>query len=123
MLSSREERTAARASARTASRLRVPGASTKTVASPSWMTWVALCDGAIYESRRYEMEAVDRFGTGDAWDAGFFYGYLTRRDPQYAVEFAGAMCALAHTIPGDVALVTVPEVEAVMSGQALDVRR
>jgi len=84
---------------------------------------VVLCDGTLYESRRYEMEVVDRFGTGDAWDAGFFYGYLTRRDPQFAVEFAGALCALAHTIPGDVALVTVPEVEAVMSGQALDVRR
>jgi 2-dehydro-3-deoxygluconokinase len=82
-----------------------------------------LCDGKLYEGKTYEIEIVDRFGTGDAWDSGFFYGYLTRSDPQYAVDFANALCALAHTMPGDVAHATVAEVEALIESGRLELRR
>jgi sugar/nucleoside kinase (ribokinase family) len=69
------------------------------------------------------VEVVDHFGTGDAWDSGFFYGYLARSDPQYAVDFANTLGELAHTMPGDVAHLTVEGVEAVMQSGHLDVRR
>jgi 2-dehydro-3-deoxygluconokinase len=82
-----------------------------------------LCNGKFFTGKTHDTEIVDRFGTGDAWDAGFFYGYLERSDPQYAVDFANAMGALAHTTPGDVILTSVEEVESVMRGGPLDVRR
>ena len=78
------------------------------------LVWSA---GAVYRGRTYEVDAVDRIGAGDAWGSGLIYGYLSRGDLQYAVEFANAMCAVDFTIPGDVAHVTVEEIEAVMNSR------
>jgi 2-dehydro-3-deoxygluconokinase len=79
--------------------------------------------GTMVRGRAYDVDAVDRFGAGDAWGAGLIYGYLARGDLQYAVEFANAMCAADFTIPGDVAHLTVPEVEAIMNSRDFRVTR
>ena len=79
--------------------------------------------GTVYRGRAYDVDAVDRFGAGDAWGAGLMYGYLARGDLQYAVEFANALCALDFTMPGDVAHVTVGEVEAIMNSRDYRVTR
>ena len=76
-----------------------------------------LCDKAgCYVSREYEMQIVDRVGGGDAFTAGLIYGLLSGHDPQRVVEFACAASCLKHSIPGDFNLVTVPEVEQLLSG-------
>ena len=59
---------------------------------------------------------VDRIGTGDAFLAGFIYGQLVLKDDFQSLRFGTAAAALKHTIEGDQNLVSVPEVEAVMSG-------
>lgn len=59
---------------------------------------------------------VDRIGTGDAFLGGFIYGQVILQDDLKALQFGTAAAALKHTIEGDQNLVTVPEVEAVMSG-------
>jgi len=59
---------------------------------------------------------VDRIGGGDAFMAGFIYGSLTYSNSQQALTFGVAASALKHTIPGDINLVTVAEVEDVMRG-------
>ncbi len=69
----------------------------------------ALYEGQVLAGRRYEFDVVDRFGTGDAFSAGLLYGYL-ENDPQFALNFGNAACALAHTIEGDVAQFTAAEV-------------
>lgn len=84
---------------------------------------VVLHEGTLYSGRKYEVDAVDRFGAGDAWGAGLMYAYLVRGDLQYAVEFANAMCAVDFTMPGDVAHVTVREVEAIMNSRDYRVSR
>jgi 2-dehydro-3-deoxygluconokinase len=66
---------------------------------------------------------IDRIGGGDAFAAGALHGFLTRRDPQYTIDFAVAAGALKHSIPGDVSRVSVAEVEAAMAGGSLDVKR
>ena len=67
----------------------------------------------------YEMtEIADRLGGGDAFAAGL----LTALDdpalsePETAVAFAVAASCLAHTVPGDFALVSRGEVETLMRG-------
>ena len=62
-----------------------------------------------------EFEAIDRFGSGDAWFAGFLYGFL-KDDVQHALDFGNALCALAQTREGDVVQVGVAEVEAFLQG-------
>jgi 2-dehydro-3-deoxygluconokinase len=83
----------------------------------------ALHAGQLFQGRRFEFDSVDRFGTGDAWFAGFLYGYLAD-DIQFALDFGDALCALAHTIEGDIAHVSAAEVLALLRDDTdLDVKR
>ena len=77
----------------------------------------------MLQGRRYEFDIIDRFGTGDAWFAGFLYGNL-EGDVQFALDFGDALCALAHTIEGDVARVAAEDVMALLTEETdLRVRR
>jgi 2-dehydro-3-deoxygluconokinase len=67
---------------------------------------------------------VDQFGSGDAFFAGLLYGLLEKDDLQYGLDFGDALCALAHTLEGDVATVSPQEVEALLEeGYSLVTRR
>jgi len=67
-------------------------------------------------SRVYEIQVVDRIGSGDAFSSGFIYGRLAGKTDRDALEFAAAASALKHTIHGDFNLVTLGEVEALARG-------
>ena len=89
--------------------------------SASHNTWTGvLYDGkTLFEAPSYEItHIVDRVGGGDSFMAGLIYGLLTFDDDQKALNFAVAASCLKHTIKGDSNLVTVPEVEKLMSGDA-----
>ncbi|WP_282041806.1 sugar kinase [Winogradskyella flava] len=58
---------------------------------------------------------IDRVGTGDAFAAGLIYGLLHYEDQQ-ALDFASAACALKHTVPGDVNIVSLENVRDLMEG-------
>ena len=59
---------------------------------------------------------IDRVGTGDAFASGLIYGLLHYDNDQQAISFATAACALKHTVPGDVNLVSVDNVTSLMEG-------
>ena len=59
---------------------------------------------------------VDRVGTGDAYAAGLIYGLLHYEKDMQALNFASAACALKHTVPGDVNLVSLENVVSLMEG-------
>ena len=83
----------------------------------------ALCDGTVVEGLPQEFDIIDRYGTGDAWAAGFLYGYV-QKGVKHGLDFANALLALSHTIFGDVAHFTPEQVVAVINGTAgLGVRR
>lgn len=90
--------------------------------SASHNTWAGvLYDGKkLYESPTYQItHIVDRVGGGDSFMGGLIYGLLTYKDDdQKALNFAVAASCLKHTIKGDFNLVTVDEVEKLMSGDA-----
>ncbi len=71
----------------------------------------------FYVSRRYDIEPiVDRVGGGDSFAAGLIHGLLTKPTQSEALEFAVAASALKHTIPGDVNMMSIGEVEALAGG-------
>ncbi len=78
--------------------------------------------GALYtaddfaESRTYSMRIVDRVGGGDAFAAGLIYAMTHGYDLQKAVDFAVAAAVLKHSIEGDVAYLTVDEIEQLAGG-------
>lgn len=90
--------------------------------SASHNTWSGvLYDGeTLYEAPTYQItDIVDRVGGGDSFMGGLIYGLLTYPDDdQNALNFAVAASCLKHTIYGDANLVTVDEVEKLMSGDA-----
>ncbi len=90
--------------------------------SASHNTWAGvLYDGQkIYNSPEYQItHIVDRVGGGDSFMGGLIYGMLQYPDDdQKALNFAVAASCLKHTIKGDANLVTVAEVEKLMSGDA-----
>lgn len=80
-----------------------------------------LWDGKkLYEAPTYQItHIVDRVGGGDSFMGGLIYGLMAyEKDDQKALNFAVAASCLKHTIKGDVNLVTVDEVEKLMSGDA-----
>jgi 2-dehydro-3-deoxygluconokinase len=88
--------------------------------------WGAICyaDGAFYEATyRKDLEVFDRVGGGDSFASGLIYGFLTGRDPQWAVECGAAHGALAMTTPGDTTMVTLNEVLQLMRGAGARIKR
>lgn len=66
---------------------------------------------------------IDRIGAGDAFAAGILHGLATERGEDYAVRFATAAAALKHTIQGDFNLAIESDVDAVLSGDGVSIRR
>ncbi|AFZ73876.1 bifunctional 2-dehydro-3-deoxygluconokinase/2-dehydro-3-deoxygalactonokinase [Natronobacterium gregoryi] len=71
-------------------------------------------DGVVHEQPAYETDTVSKVGTGDAFTGAFIARRLDGDDVSTALEYAAATAALKRTIPGDIALVTEDEIEAVV---------
>jgi 2-dehydro-3-deoxygluconokinase len=87
--------------------------------SASENTWsgVAWTPDAFHVARSYRIApVVDRVGAGDSFAAGLIYGLLDGRRTADALEFAVAASCLKHSIRGDVAVLSVAEVEALAAG-------
>jgi 2-dehydro-3-deoxygluconokinase len=65
----------------------------------------------------YPTEIIDRIGRGDAFAAGFLYGYL-RRGTAEGLRYGTALAALKQTYPGDVCRATLDDVEGLLRGDA-----
>ena len=77
-----------------------------------------------YTTRPYSLYGiVDRIGAGDAFAAGVMHGLLTGKTPQESIDFGAAAGCLKHSIPGDFNLLTVADVELLLSEKGGDVRR
>lgn len=73
----------------------------------------------FFVSTKYELtHIVDRVGGGDAFAAGLIYGLETDMREQEALNFAVAASVLKHSISGDLNVVTLSEVQQLLSGNA-----
>ena len=87
-----------------------------TASNNGWRAMIYNGD-SFYVSHRYEIHPiVDRVGGGDAFSAGVIHGLASGMPQEKALDFAVAASALKHTIPGDVNLVSLAEVESLMNG-------
>jgi 2-dehydro-3-deoxygluconokinase len=88
--------------------------------------WGALCycDGKFFQApARESLEIYDRVGGGDSFASGLIYGFLTGKDPQWAVECGAAHGALAMTTPGDTTMATLSEVLQAMTSKTARIER
>ena len=85
---------------------------------------VCYCEGNFYQAtKRENLEILDRVGGGDSFASGLIYGFLSGKDPQWAVECGAAHGALAMTTPGDTTMATLDEVLQVMKGAGARIAR
>lgn len=84
---------------------------------------VVATERGVFTSAGAEFQPLDPIGAGDAYAAGFLYGLLTTDDEEQAVTTGDAMAALKHTVPGDFCVVSRAELDAVLSGQGMRLRR
>jgi 2-dehydro-3-deoxygluconokinase len=85
---------------------------------------VCYCDGHSYQApTRENLEIYDRVGGGDSFASGLIYGFLSGKEPQWAVECGAAHGALAMTTPGDTSMASLEEVLQVMKGQTARIAR
>jgi 2-dehydro-3-deoxygluconokinase len=88
-------------------------------------SWAAVLwlEGQKYSSQTCELDVIDRIGGGDGFAAGCFYGLLTGRPPQEALNLGWAHGAMLTTFPGDTTMSTLAEVEAFAKGGSARVQR
>jgi len=87
-------------------------------------TWTAIvyADGKIHRGPKFDIEVVDRVGSGDSFSGGFLFGYL-RDGPAAGVRYGVAISALKQTNPGDLCWATREEVERLLEGGGLRIVR
>jgi 2-dehydro-3-deoxygluconokinase len=83
---------------------------------------VGYSEGKFLKSRTYEVEIVDRLGSGDTFVAGLLHGLLDN-DLQRGLDYGTAMSALKHSIPGDLPWITKSEVEDLIAGGGMRISR
>jgi 2-dehydro-3-deoxygluconokinase len=106
--------------------LKVVASTQRTTHSASVNDWGAVCyaAGEFHEAPLRERIAVlDRVGAGDAFAAGLIYGMLAGKGARYGVDCGAALGALTMTTPGDTAMATLAEIEALMQGAAAGMTR
>ncbi|MBM1105673.1 sugar kinase [Aurantibacter crassamenti] len=86
-------------------------------ASKNKISAILRADNSILQSNNtYDVEIMDRFGTGDAFAAAFLHAYGKEWKNQQALDFATAAFGLKHTIKGDQHTSTEEEITSIMHG-------
>ena len=85
-------------------------------------TAIAYAGGKFYADKTYEVEIVDRIGSGDAFTAGFLAGYI-EAGVERGVKLGNAVAALKHSVPGDLNVFTRDEVENLLKKGGLRISR
>ena len=105
---------------------KVAATTLRKVITASKNDWGAILyhDGRFYDSRAYPgLDILDRIGGGDSFASGLQFGFLSKNDPQLAVDSGAAHGAFASTTPGDTSMATQAEVEKLMKGGSARVVR
>jgi 2-dehydro-3-deoxygluconokinase len=77
----------------------------------------AYAGGQPHEGLRFdELDILDRVGGGDSFASGVIYGLLTGKPIAWALDCGVAHGALTMTTTGDASMVSLSEVERLMSG-------
>ncbi|MBZ0307614.1 MAG: sugar kinase [Anaerolineae bacterium] len=72
--------------------------------------------GSVYYQPIFEAASIGRIGGGDAFTAGFLYGYLQNAEAlPAALLWGSAAAALKYSIPGDQPLFQFSDVEALVN--------
>ena len=84
---------------------------------------LALADGTAFEQPTFDATSAHPVGTGDAFVGGFLSRYVEGDDVPTSLEYGAATAAIKRSIPGDIAVLSPDEVEAVIAGGTAAISR
>jgi 2-dehydro-3-deoxygluconokinase len=87
-----------------------------TASRNSWSAFAFANNNALTGLSFDDLDILDRVGGGDSFAAGLIYGVLTGKPLSWSLDCGIAHGALAMTTAGDASMVTLPEVERLMTG-------
>ena len=67
------------------------------------------------EEPYYDIDVVDRIGSGDAYVAGALYGLLQHRTIEAMAKYGDAMAAIKNTVMGDMTETDLSDVERIIA--------
>lgn len=79
--------------------------------------------GAVVSRFHYDLDVLDRVGSGDAFAAGLIYGLLNEIDLRRSLDLGVANAALKLAAIGDGTSATLNEVESLARGESVSVDR
>jgi 2-dehydro-3-deoxygluconokinase len=85
-------------------------------ASVNRLGGACISEEELVVSNSYDIEITDRFGTGDAFAAGFLHAVDKGWNQQKCIDFATAAFALKHTMIGDIHTSDEAEIESIVQG-------
>ncbi|WP_373517755.1 PfkB family carbohydrate kinase [Pricia sp.] len=85
-------------------------------ASVNQLGGAVISDDEPIISNTYSIEITDRFGTGDAFAAGFLHALDKGWNQQKSIDFATAAFALKHTMIGDIHTSSEQEINSIVEG-------
>lgn len=99
--------------------LKVIASTMRTVTSPTrhdFTSFITDCSEKRHFSEQpyRDIEVVDRIGSGDAYVAGALYGLIRYGDIENAAYYGDAMSAVKNTIPGDMTVCSLEDIERVI---------
>lgn len=97
----------------------VPSAGVNDWSSAAWSAKT----GYVVGPEMPGLHVLDRIGSGDGFAAGLIHGLLDGAPLERALAYGTALGALTMTTPGDVAMASRAEVEALVAGGSAAVRR
>ena len=101
---------------------RIIGISIRESISADHNKWSAILmtrDETFISTKHEIRNIIDRIGAGDSFTAGLIFGLSTfGEDYQKVIEFATAASCLKHSIKGDYCLVSLDEINKLISGNA-----
>ncbi|QQK06980.1 sugar kinase [Miniphocaeibacter halophilus] len=77
----------------------------------------------FYHTKVYDVDIIDRVGTGDSFVAGVINCLVKGKNFKEALDFGVAAAVLKHTIPGDVNLVKEEDVYNLLQGGNTRIQR
>ena len=88
--------------------------------------WTAIAYEAgadrVHRAPVFDIEVVDRVGSGDAFAGGLLYGLLAA-NVEKGVRYGVAISAIKQTLPGDIVYATKEEVDRTLEGGGLRIVR
>lgn len=80
-------------------------------------------ENRLYETDKSIIQVLDRVGTGDAFTAGIIYGLLSGKSSREVLDIGLANFKFKHTIEGDVNLVSMDDILALLDNDRTDIKR